>query len=181
MWCPVCGVEYRPGFTKCPDCDAGLVTSRTGPVEPELVRKDEPRVTVFVGRPDEADAARDLLRRGGVASATAPAASDATPEKLAAVVVRSADLERALEIGGRAESEYRPIRRAGLEAEPVTTTARGVDAEETANGSDDVLDTPGAIEKPTEQEIQWYFAIARFLLLVLAFVVALIAVSRALT
>jgi hypothetical protein len=182
MWCPICGVEYRPGFTRCPDCDAGLATSPTGPVEPELIRKDEPRVTVFVGRPDEAETARELLRRGGVTSAIAPAASDATSGKLAAVVVRSADLERALEVGGRAEWEYRPIRRGDL-ADGHATPTSGDDAGETADGSDGALEYDGLLrgQEPTEEEIQWFFAIARFVLLVLAVVVALILVSRALT
>lgn len=25
MFCPVCGIEYRPGFTRCNDCDVDLV------------------------------------------------------------------------------------------------------------------------------------------------------------
>ncbi len=33
MWCPVCGSEYRPGFTWCPDCDVALVADApTGPL-----------------------------------------------------------------------------------------------------------------------------------------------------
>jgi len=33
MWCPVCGGEYRPGFTRCPDCDVALVAEApTGPL-----------------------------------------------------------------------------------------------------------------------------------------------------
>ena len=33
MWCPVCGSEYRTGFTRCPDCDVALVLDApTGPL-----------------------------------------------------------------------------------------------------------------------------------------------------
>ncbi len=38
MFCPQCGVEYRPGFTHCTDCDVDLVhelpLARTGAFEP---------------------------------------------------------------------------------------------------------------------------------------------------
>ena len=37
MFCPQCGVEYRPGFTRCSDCDVDLVHElplpRTEPIE----------------------------------------------------------------------------------------------------------------------------------------------------
>jgi hypothetical protein len=32
MWCPVCGSEFQPGVTRCPDCDVALVADR--PSEP---------------------------------------------------------------------------------------------------------------------------------------------------
>jgi hypothetical protein len=33
MWCPVCGSEYQPGFTRCPDCDVALAADApTGPL-----------------------------------------------------------------------------------------------------------------------------------------------------
>jgi len=33
MWCPVCGSEFRPGFSRCPDCDVALVAEApTGPL-----------------------------------------------------------------------------------------------------------------------------------------------------
>jgi hypothetical protein len=28
MWCPRCGDEFREGFTRCADCDTGLVAER---------------------------------------------------------------------------------------------------------------------------------------------------------
>jgi len=46
MFCPVCRLEYRPGFTKCSDCDAALVEKLPGegdstpsgpPVDPEAM------------------------------------------------------------------------------------------------------------------------------------------------
>jgi len=32
MWCPVCGSEYQPGVTRCPDCNVDLVAE--APVGP---------------------------------------------------------------------------------------------------------------------------------------------------
>lgn len=34
MWCPVCGDEFRPGFTRCTDCDTDLVEQRPLPAVP---------------------------------------------------------------------------------------------------------------------------------------------------
>jgi len=38
MFCPKCGVEYRPGFKRCSDCDVDLVQER-----PAEKRPDRPR------------------------------------------------------------------------------------------------------------------------------------------
>jgi hypothetical protein len=177
MWCPICGVLYGTGLTSCPSCGAGLLASPPPPVDAELVRPDEPRVTVFVGRPDEAVAARDLLRRGGVASALAPSANDAIPEKLAAVVVRSEDLERALEIGGAEEWKHRLIDGGSADG-----PGSGTSTDETGEALEEAgLESEERDGDFTEHEVQWYFAIARFLLVVFGVVVALIVVSRALT
>ena len=35
MYCPVCGDEYRPGFTVCADCDVALVEEPPPPPAPE--------------------------------------------------------------------------------------------------------------------------------------------------
>jgi hypothetical protein len=34
MFCPQCKVEYRPGFTRCSDCDVDLVTSLDPSISP---------------------------------------------------------------------------------------------------------------------------------------------------
>jgi hypothetical protein len=47
MFCPLCKAEYRPGFTRCSDCDAGLVE-----VLP-LQEEDNSRVRQW-DRPDQA-------------------------------------------------------------------------------------------------------------------------------
>jgi hypothetical protein len=36
MFCPQCRVEYRPGFTRCTDCDVDLVTVLPQAEEPTL-------------------------------------------------------------------------------------------------------------------------------------------------
>ena len=33
MFCPQCGVEYRPGFTRCSDCDVDLIPALSRPEE----------------------------------------------------------------------------------------------------------------------------------------------------
>jgi uncharacterized RDD family membrane protein YckC len=35
MWCPQCDSEYRPGFTRCSDCDVDLVDERVPPPPPD--------------------------------------------------------------------------------------------------------------------------------------------------
>jgi hypothetical protein len=35
MFCPVCGDEYRPGFTRCTDCDVELVEKLPEEMQPE--------------------------------------------------------------------------------------------------------------------------------------------------
>jgi len=42
MYCPACRVEYRPGFTRCADCDAELVASLEGVAPPQRQLPDEP-------------------------------------------------------------------------------------------------------------------------------------------
>jgi len=52
VYCPQCGVEYRPGFTECSDCRVALV---------------ERLVTVLEGNnPLTASAAKDLMEQAGI-------------------------------------------------------------------------------------------------------------------
>lgn len=37
MFCPDCGDEYRPGFTRCTDCDVDLVEQRPTAEEPSAL------------------------------------------------------------------------------------------------------------------------------------------------
>ena len=34
MYCPQCGAEYRPGFTRCADCEVPLVAAKPPAPEP---------------------------------------------------------------------------------------------------------------------------------------------------
>lgn len=138
-----------------------------------VLRTDEPRARVFVGSPEEAETIKALLARNGVPSATGPAGASETGAESAAVIVRSSDVSRALEIGEKPEWEHTLLRPAETESD---------DGASPAEELDDELPRPARTSgEPTEDEIQWYFAIARFLLWVLAAVVALVLVSRALT
>jgi hypothetical protein len=54
MFCPVCKLEYRPGFTKCSDCDADLVES----LDASSAQQENPEPSVlWTGTDSEADGA----------------------------------------------------------------------------------------------------------------------------
>jgi putative signal transducing protein len=50
MYCPNCRSEYRPGFTRCNDCDVGLVAELPPEQEPEFVDLVEVLSTADVGQ-----------------------------------------------------------------------------------------------------------------------------------
>ncbi len=63
MFCPVCGDEYRAGFTRCGDCDKDLVESLPSTPEPTPLEMRQ----VFVAQhPTEAYFVKDLLEREGI-------------------------------------------------------------------------------------------------------------------
>jgi hypothetical protein len=68
MYCPECRVEYRPGFSRCSDCDAPLVSSL--PEEAEPVDIEAPAGDVVVFRSDrslEAEMVGGALEEAGIA------------------------------------------------------------------------------------------------------------------
>lgn len=78
MICPNCGAEYRPGFTRCHDCQVELVerlpsetSAASQPVEPSAPSRRVELVTVFtsndVGR---VTLAESLLRSAGIVFAS---------------------------------------------------------------------------------------------------------------
>ena len=61
MYCPECGVDFRPGFTHCSDCHVLLVHQRP--------RRTRDRVTVMEGSdPQVIASAKDFLAESGVPS-----------------------------------------------------------------------------------------------------------------
>jgi hypothetical protein len=46
VFCPQCGSEYREGFTRCIDCEVGLVQQAPA----EAPRKRKPRMQTWIGR-----------------------------------------------------------------------------------------------------------------------------------
>lgn len=46
-WCPVCGSEYREGFTQCTECKVDLVESLEG----IIINEDNRQDTVKVEKP----------------------------------------------------------------------------------------------------------------------------------
>ena len=75
-FCPACHCEYRPGFTRCADCDIELVSalSEDNPVEPEI-GEVEPEIgeleLVDLGTfpdPMEAQMIQELLEKNGIIS-----------------------------------------------------------------------------------------------------------------
>ena len=64
MYCPQCGVEYRPGFTECSDCHVALVER---PPETDRPEPTLELVTVLEGdNPLAASVAQDLLDQAGI-------------------------------------------------------------------------------------------------------------------
>ena len=64
MYCPQCGVEYRPGFTECSDCRVALVER---PPETDHPLPNMELVTVLEGNnPLTASAAKDLMEQAGI-------------------------------------------------------------------------------------------------------------------
>lgn len=108
MWCPSCGAEYRPGFTRCTDCDVDLVD--------ELPREiGEPRadvdaahlgsepVEVYSGSRLDAELIRSVLEGSGIRCALWGTGSSYIPETGAKhsrvrVMVRPEDMSRAQEV-----------------------------------------------------------------------------------
>jgi hypothetical protein len=62
-FCPRCRAEYRPGFSRCADCEVDLVAERPPPPAP-------PRwVEVFRGEFAQADVLRGALEAAGIETA----------------------------------------------------------------------------------------------------------------
>jgi len=68
-FCPACHCEYRPGFTRCIDCDFELVDSlsENNPVEPELGQLDLVDLGSFPD-PMQAQMIQELLEKNGIIS-----------------------------------------------------------------------------------------------------------------
>lgn len=61
LWCPRCGVEYRPGFTTCADCFVPLVDIQPEPTSSEV--HDEPVVYDLTEWPETKRSKLALLMR----------------------------------------------------------------------------------------------------------------------
>jgi Putative prokaryotic signal transducing protein len=115
MWCPSCGAEYRPGFTRCTDCDVDLVDEL--PVVPEAKGAVDPvrALTMegehlgpeleqaYSGSRVDTELIRSVLEGSGIESVLWGTGSAYPPEtgaKLSAVrvMVRPSDLDRAREV-----------------------------------------------------------------------------------
>jgi hypothetical protein len=134
VFCPVCGDEFRPGFTRCGDCDTNLV--ETLPSTPETSPSEMGQIFV-AQHPTEAHFVRDLLEAEGIAAEVRGEAlfgmrgeAPVTPDTLPSVWVSGESLEKALAIvaayrdgDGRAEAVGEPWRCPGCgeELEPQFT------------------------------------------------------------
>jgi membrane protease YdiL (CAAX protease family) len=64
-YCPKCASEYRPGFTRCEECDADLVPAMPSPPsDPDAALG--PWKTVFLGDPPKAAAVQGALESAGI-------------------------------------------------------------------------------------------------------------------
>jgi hypothetical protein len=49
MYCPLCGVEYRPGFSVCSDCQVALVPDPPPAASPDTAAASSSFVTIWAG------------------------------------------------------------------------------------------------------------------------------------
>jgi hypothetical protein len=64
MFCPICRVEHREGFTRCLECDIDLIND----IPPEQVPEYENLIPVFEGDSDSAAVARATVEGAGIES-----------------------------------------------------------------------------------------------------------------
>lgn len=64
MFCPVCGAEYRDGFTWCSECQVSLVVERPASEEGEALI--ELRVVFKTGNPVLLSLAKSMLEEAGI-------------------------------------------------------------------------------------------------------------------
>jgi len=66
MFCPVCGDEYRPGFTRCADC--GVELTNTPPARIEAAEPIELVTVLETGDQSQVAVARSMLEGAGIPS-----------------------------------------------------------------------------------------------------------------
>ncbi len=112
MYCPSCGAEYRPGFTRCSDCGIDLVNEL--PVNPAPGGFDPhevPRlIMVYRSTSHDTELMRGLLESDEIPcvvsgeGAAAAYAQTVGPLGERRILVREDDVERARELIARAAS-----------------------------------------------------------------------------
>ena len=68
MFCPQCKAEYRPGFTRCSECNVVLVFRLPDDVEDEFDTTAELVVIRSYGNKLDIDIARSVLEAAGIKS-----------------------------------------------------------------------------------------------------------------
>jgi Putative prokaryotic signal transducing protein len=111
MFCPSCRSEYRPGFTRCQDCDVKLVDALNPEPEPVVINDGlEDLVVVYKADRISAEVMRSVLEGSGIQTAmSGSGAQGAYPFTVGvfgegSVLVRSVDEEAAREIIRAAEA-----------------------------------------------------------------------------
>jgi hypothetical protein len=64
MFCPVCGDEYRPGFTRCADCDVELTDAP--PLRIEAAEPFELVTVLETGDQSQVAVAKSMLASAGI-------------------------------------------------------------------------------------------------------------------
>jgi len=79
-FCPSCGIEYRPGFNQCKDCDVALIESLPD-AKPEEVINTSVELVELATFPDtpEAEMICELLGENGIATVLRSDASIISP------------------------------------------------------------------------------------------------------
>ncbi len=82
MFCPVCKDEFRPGFTRCADCDADLVESLDAAPPERAARPAAPPAAATVDTGPQADPVASAGPAGALGSAGGGAGAGAAPRIL---------------------------------------------------------------------------------------------------
>jgi Putative prokaryotic signal transducing protein len=158
LYCPSCGAEYRPGFTRCSDCGIELADTPPDPNKPSAPKGSTPLehrrdlVEVYQSGPMDAHFVRSMLESNGIATVFKEGGSGMYP----------------VNVGGMSDSRVLVVREdAPVARELIELSTRESDDGEEAE--DDYEDYETAYREPWYRSPAGMAAVALFLAALLFF------------